>query len=147
MVVSTYGRKVCLLTDYNRWRHLLLALHSHEKPTNYPSPSHPSRTLSVPYRPYYAYAQPRRLCRFGLWIIKKYKTTITGAIIMLAGGAIGYKTKFQLTIALSSTEGEFVSACEVGKMILYFWCILEDLHIPKNHANCCVTECQVIIGL
>lgn len=56
---------------------------------------------------------------------------------MLSGGAIGYKTKFQHAIALSSTEGEFIGACEVGKMILYFCSILDDLHIhiPQHKAT------------
>jgi hypothetical protein len=62
------------------------------------------------------------------------RQTITGATTMLAGGAVGYKTKFQHAIALSSTEGEFVSTCEVGKMILYFRSILNDLHIPQHEA-------------
>jgi len=44
---------------------------------------------------------------------------ITGAAIMLAGGD-RIQNKFQKTIALSSTEAEFVSVCELGKMMLYF---------------------------
>lgn len=60
---------------------------------------------------------------------------ITGAIIMLTGGAIGYKTKFHKVIALSSTEAEFVSVCELGKMILYFCSILDQLHIPQHEAT------------
>jgi len=54
---------------------------------------------------------------------------------MYAGGIIGYRTKFQDTIAHSSTEGEFTAACEAGKMILYYRSILEDLDIPQHHAT------------
>jgi hypothetical protein len=42
-------------------------------------------------------------------------TSITGMVIMYAGGAIGYKSKFQSIIAHSSTEAEFVAACETAK--------------------------------
>jgi KUP system potassium uptake protein len=46
------------------------------------------------------------------------RTSMTGMVIMCAGGAVGYKSKFQTVIANSSTEAEFVAACEMGKMIL-----------------------------
>jgi hypothetical protein len=66
---------------------------------------------------------------------KKTRNSITGSIIMLAGGAIGYKTKFQKTIAHSSTEAEWVAACDVGKMVLFFHSLLDDLGIPQHHAT------------
>ena len=66
---------------------------------------------------------------------RKTRNAITGAIVMLAGAAIGYKTKFQKAVALSSTEAEWVAACEVGKMILYFRSLLEDLGQPQHSAT------------
>jgi hypothetical protein len=51
---------------------------------------------------------------------------------MVAGGIVGYKIKFQHAIALSSTEAEWVAACDAGKMILYFRALLEDLGIPQE---------------
>jgi hypothetical protein len=57
---------------------------------------------------------------------------ITGVVIMVAGGIVGYKIKFQHAIALSSTEAEWVAACDAGKMILYFRALLEDLGIPQE---------------
>lgn len=66
---------------------------------------------------------------------RKTRNAITGGIIMLAGAAVGYKTKFQKAVALSSTEAEWVAACEVGKMILYFCSLLEDLGHPQQDAT------------
>jgi hypothetical protein len=43
--------------------------------------------------------------------------------------------KIQHTTALSSTEGEFVSLWEVGKMVLYFRSILDEIGIPQHHAT------------
>jgi hypothetical protein len=63
---------------------------------------------------------------------RKTRNAITGGIVMLAGAAIGYKTKFQNAVALSSTEAEWVAACEVGKMILFsgpYWRILGSLRM------------------
>mmetsp|Transcript_14552 Transcript_14552/g.20797 ORF Transcript_14552/g.20797 Transcript_14552/m.20797 type:complete len:1557 (+) Transcript_14552:1335-6005(+) len=64
-----------------------------------------------------------------------HRRSITGIIIMYAGGAIGYKTKYQDTIALSSTEAEFVAACDTAKLILYFRSLLDDLGIPQREAT------------
>ena len=44
-----------------------------------------------------------------------YRRSITGVAIMYAGGVVCYKTKYQETIALSSTEAEFVALCDAGK--------------------------------
>ena len=48
-------------------------------------------------------------------------------IILLAGAAVIYKTRYQKAIALSSTEAEFVAASETGKMIRYPRSLLHDL--------------------
>jgi hypothetical protein len=45
------------------------------------------------------------------------------------------KQKFENTISLSSTEEEFVSLCEVGKMVVYFHSILDKIGIPQHHAT------------
>jgi hypothetical protein len=55
--------------------------------------------------------------------------------ILVAGGAVGYKTKFQHAIALSSTKAEWVAACDAGRMILYYRALLEDLGIPQHKAT------------
>jgi hypothetical protein len=47
------------------------------------------------------------------------RTSITGMVIMYAGGAIGYKSKFQPIIAHSYTEAKFVAACDTAKLILF----------------------------
>ena len=46
-----------------------------------------------------------------------------------------YKTKFQQTVALSSTEAEFAAACEAAKIILYIRSILQDIGIEQNVAT------------
>jgi hypothetical protein len=55
--------------------------------------------------------------------------------IQLAGGAIAYKTKFQPTVGLSSTEAEFMVACDVGRMSLFIRSVLWDLDIPQKAAT------------
>ena len=64
-----------------------------------------------------------------------HRKSVSGIIIKYAGGTIYYKTKFQDTIAMSSTKTEFVAACEAGKAILYIRSILEEINIPQNEAT------------
>ena len=56
-------------------------------------------------------------------------------VIMFANGIVGYKTKYQDTIAHSSTEAEFVAACDTAKLVLFFRSILDDLGIPQDQAT------------
>ena len=46
-----------------------------------------------------------------------------------------YITKFQDTVALSSTEAEFIAVCDAGKTILYVRSILQDLGIDQCEAT------------
>ena len=65
----------------------------------------------------------------------KTRRSFSGICIQLAGGTIAYKTKFQPTVALSSTEAEFMAACDVGRMCLFVRSILWDLDIPQEAAT------------
>jgi hypothetical protein len=44
----------------------------------------------------------------------KTRRSFTRICMHLAGGTIAYKTRFQPTVALSSTEAEFMAACNAG---------------------------------
>jgi hypothetical protein len=55
--------------------------------------------------------------------------------VNIAGGAIGYKTKLQPTVAGSSTEAEFMAAYDAGKMVLFLRSIMYDLGIPQQAAS------------
>ena len=61
-----------------------------------------------------------------------HRKSVSGIVLRLAGGTIFYKTKYQDTIALSSTEAEFVAAAEAGKYILYVRTILTNRTITRN---------------
>ena len=65
----------------------------------------------------------------------KTRRSFTGVCIFLSGGVIAYKTRFQPTVALSSTEAEFMAACDVGRMCLFIRSILWDLDIPQEAAT------------
>ena len=64
-----------------------------------------------------------------------HRRSVTGIIIMVAGAAVVYKTHYQRAVALSSTEAEFVSASDAGKMALYIRSLLHDLGLEQNHST------------
>ena len=64
-----------------------------------------------------------------------HRKSVTGIVLCLTGGTVLYKTKFQDTIAMSSTEAEFTAAAEAGKYTLYVRSILDQLGIPQNEAT------------
>mmetsp|Transcript_23363 Transcript_23363/g.33516 ORF Transcript_23363/g.33516 Transcript_23363/m.33516 type:complete len:1554 (+) Transcript_23363:3270-7931(+) len=63
------------------------------------------------------------------------RKSMTGLLIMYAGGVIAYKAKLQEIIAHSTTEAEFIAACDAAKVILFFRSILDDLDIPQDEAT------------
>ena len=62
-----------------------------------------------------------------------HRRSVSGIIIMVAGAAVVYKTHYQKAVALSSTEAEFVSASDAGKMALYIRSLLHDLGFSQAH--------------
>jgi hypothetical protein len=60
---------------------------------------------------------------------------MTGMMLMYAGGAVGYKSKFQTVIAHSTTEAEFIAACNTAKMILFFRSLLQEVGIEQKVAT------------
>jgi dUTP pyrophosphatase len=64
-----------------------------------------------------------------------HRRSVTGLILRLSGGTILYKTKYQDTISLSTTEAEFTAACDAGKAILYVRSILDEINLPQEEAT------------
>jgi hypothetical protein len=65
----------------------------------------------------------------------KHHKSVTGIALMYAGGVVGYKCKYQDTIAHSSTEADFTAACDAGKLILFFRPLLADINIEQMSAT------------
>jgi hypothetical protein len=65
----------------------------------------------------------------------KTHQSFSGICIQLAGGTIAYKTKFQPTMALSTTKAEFMAACDVKQMSLFVRSILWNLDVPQEAAT------------
>lgn len=64
-----------------------------------------------------------------------YRRSVTGITIKIASGTIFYKTSFQATVALSSTEAESIAACKAAKIILYIRSKLDDVNVHQDSAT------------
>ena len=64
-----------------------------------------------------------------------HRRSVSGMAVLYAGAVVAYKTRLQPTVALSSTEAEFVAACDAGKTILYIRSLLDELGIEQMHAT------------
>ena len=63
------------------------------------------------------------------------RKSVSGAAIILAGGSIVYKTILQRTVTLSSTEAEFYTLTETGKLVLYVHMVLSNIGLEQSHAT------------
>ena len=65
----------------------------------------------------------------------KHRKSMTGLGLFLAGAPVVYRSRFQPTVSLSSTESEFIAAAEAGKMSLYLRSIMTQLGFEPTGAK------------
>lgn len=64
-----------------------------------------------------------------------HRKSVTGIAIKIAGDYFFYKTNFHSTVALSSTEAEFIATYKAAKVILYIISIVDDFSICQYTAT------------
>jgi hypothetical protein len=75
------------------------------------------------------------------------RCSFTGCCLRLADGTVAYKTKLQPTVAQSSTEADFMGACDAGKMLLYVRSIMWNLGILQTAASMLYEDNDAAVGL
>ena len=63
------------------------------------------------------------------------RRSMGGNTIMLAGGAVGWKVNLLPTVAMSSTEAEFMETSVAGRMMLFCQSVMWDLGVPQCAAT------------
>jgi len=61
-----------------------------------------------------------------------HKST-SGYVFLAAGGAITWKSKKQMTIALSSTQAEYVALSKAACEACWLWSLFDELGYPQEH--------------
>ena len=67
----------------------------------------------------------------------KSRHSITGNLVMLADGAISWTSKAQKTIALSSTEAEYMSLSDATRQLVWIHSLLGELKLPVKSIPLC----------
>ena len=63
------------------------------------------------------------------------RRSTTGYVLILNGGPVAWGSRRQNCVSLSTTEAEYVAACENTKQIAWFREILKDIGIIQNNAT------------
>jgi hypothetical protein len=66
------------------------------------------------------------------WAGSDGRRSTTGWILTCAGAPISWSSKRQSTVALSSCEAEYITACEAGKELIWFKGLLDDLKLSEQ---------------
>ena len=70
-----------------------------------------------------------------------------GYVTVLAGGAIGWASKLQPFVTLSTTEAEYIAAVEAGKEIRWMRSILQEFGFPMTAASVLRVDNQSAISV
>ena len=73
---------------------------------------------------------------------RKERRSMGGVVLMLAGGAVYYRTNLQPTIAQSSSEAEFTTMADAGKASMYICWILDKLEKPQEVSTQIIADNQ-----
>ena len=57
------------------------------------------------------------------------RRSTTGFVFMLSGGAISWSTRLQPTVAMSSTEAEYMAACATVQEAVYLRTLLSSISV------------------
>jgi hypothetical protein len=70
------------------------------------------------------------------------RKSTSGYAFMLAGGCISWCSKKQATVALSSTEAEYIAATQAAKEAIWLRTFLKELHIVQKSATLIFSDSQ-----
>ena len=60
---------------------------------------------------------------------------MSGGVILIAGGAVGWKAQLLPIVAMSLTEAEYMEAAVMGRMMLFCCSVMWDLGVPQCAAT------------
>jgi transposase InsO family protein len=81
------------------------------------------------------------------WGSNPHRKSISGYVFKIAGGAIAWSSKKQSTVALSSTEAEYVAATQATKHVLWQGYLYDELGIERQIPTILWTDNQGAISI
>lgn len=75
------------------------------------------------------------------------RKSISGYVFMLGGGAISWSSKKQQTVALSSTEAEYMAACHTARHVIWLQNLFRDIGIDIPRGTTLYIDNQSTLAL
>jgi hypothetical protein len=60
------------------------------------------------------------------------RRSTSGEVFLMSGGPVSWSSKKQATVALSTTEAEYVALTRSSKQAMWMYSFLEELHMPQE---------------
>jgi len=81
------------------------------------------------------------------WGGEEGRESVSGFVAMLAGGVVTYSSKKQGSVALSSTELEYMALLHTLKQLIWLHCFLKEISYDINDQNVIYCDNQGAIAL
>ena len=78
---------------------------------------------------------------------RETRRSTTGYIFMISNAAVTWQSKRQPTVALSSTEAEYMAACQAAREAVWLRALLKDLGYPQHDATVLYGDNQGCLAL
>ena len=94
-------------------------------------------------------AQPSEILTFcdADWASNADRKSISGYVVMLAGGAIAWSSKKQTSVALLTAEAEYIAATHAAKQVLWYRSLFSELGISQPSTSTIFTDNQAAIAI
>jgi len=81
------------------------------------------------------------------WASNADRKSMSGYVVLFAGGAVAWSAKKQSTIALSTAEAEYIAATHVAKQVLWHRTFCEELGFPQPTTSTIFCDNQAAIAI
>jgi hypothetical protein len=81
------------------------------------------------------------------WASDLDRKSISGYVIIIAGGAVAWSSKKQATVAPSTPEAEYIAAAHVAKQVLWHRSLLKELKFPLSMPSIIFLDNQSVISI
>jgi len=81
------------------------------------------------------------------WASHADRKSVSGYVVTIASGAVGWSLKKQNTVALSTAEAEYISATHTAKQVLWHRSLFNELEILQPKTSTIFTDDQAAISI
>lgn len=81
------------------------------------------------------------------WANDADRKSVSGYVVVIAGGAVAWSSKKQATVALSTSEAEYIAATHAAKQVIWHRSLLRELNFPIPTTSTIFSDNQAAISI